>query len=105
MSPMNGLLVRVPSGVAAAPALAGEQAAPSSDQFDFEWLFATSPAETELAAASAGKAWMLARPKQSIDGANPWDLAHAARGMMADGVGLAGDIVPGTQGPHRAAQA
>ncbi|MCS7466838.1 S8 family serine peptidase [Stieleria sp. ICT_E10.1] len=91
---MNGLLLRVPNSAADAPALAGEHGAPSSDQFDFEWLFSTSAAGTELAAASAGKAWMLARPKQSIDGANPWDLAHTAREMMADGIGLAGDTVP-----------
>ncbi|WP_372898037.1 S8 family serine peptidase [Stieleria sp.] len=94
MPPINGLLLRVPRGTNDSPALAGQQDAPSSDKFDFEWLFSTSATETGLAATSAGKDWLLARPKESVDGANPWDLVHDAREMMSRGVGLAGDVVP-----------
>ncbi|WP_182864694.1 S8 family serine peptidase [Rhodopirellula sp. JC639] len=92
--PIKGLLLRVPRAANEAPAVAGQSIAASSDKFDLEWLFSTSPAETGLAATSAGQAWMLARPQESVDGANPWDLVHDAREMMSRGVGLTGDVVP-----------
>nr|WP_161501239.1 S8 family serine peptidase [Rhodopirellula sp. SM50] len=92
-SPINGFLVRLPAAASAALAASADALKPAGNRFEFEPLFSTSLSKLGVAAAD-GKDWILARPKESFGGGNPWDMVHEAREMMAGGVGLAGDTVP-----------
>ncbi|WP_372896737.1 S8/S53 family peptidase, partial [Stieleria sp.] len=92
-SPINGFLIRLPAAASGALAASGDALKAAGNQFEFEPLFSTSSSTLGLAAAD-GKDWILARPKKSFGGGNPWDMVHEAREMMAGGLGLASDATP-----------
>ncbi|QEG00341.1 Subtilisin DY [Stieleria maiorica] len=94
MSTINGLLVRLPAAASEALAASGDRFTLASGKFEFEPLYSVATTTLGLSGAKGGMEWMLARPKESVDGANPWDVVHDAREMMSRGVGLAGDVVP-----------
>ena len=84
--PFRALLVRLPSE--RSPALGAQPLSLGGVQFDLEPLFPVSADSGLGMAGGASHVWHLAHPKGAIDGAHPWELAHAALGS---GFGLAGD--------------
>jgi hypothetical protein len=93
MNPLNcsALLLRTPgdrgpglTGMATAFAAAGVP-------FEIEPLFSTAVPDAPALAAAPGRGaqWHVARPTQSLEGANAWELAHAAlqRGLALDAGG------------------
>ncbi|QDV41023.1 Subtilisin DY [Stieleria neptunia] len=94
-SPINGFLMRLPAAASGALAASGDALKPAGNKFEFEPLFSTPASNLGLAAdGGGGKDWILARPKESLDGGNPWDLVHETREMMAGGLGLASGATP-----------
>jgi len=85
MSTFSGLLVRLPSmPFAAAAGLAGAV-------FELKPLFFAGRRSPGLGLSAANdRHWYLAQPKESVVGANPWDLAHEAVSQLAGGATLAG---------------
>jgi hypothetical protein len=89
----SGLLIRVPAGAGASlKATASRSFGATGVAFETEFLFATSPpAQPGVGLglrSELGWEWHLMRSKESVDGANPWELAHAA---MATQLGVTAD--------------
>jgi hypothetical protein len=89
---LNALLVRLPAGAGASLAASGGALGLAGANFDLEPLFATRAPGLGLAAGAQG--WYIARPKTSLTGANPWDVAHEALARLTLGTALAAGAAP-----------
>lgn len=85
----TALLVRIPAdGASVLRAAHGAALTGAVPGFDLIPLFKTGPTTTGHAALAASRPaeWFLAQGKESMKGANPWDVAHA---RLKKGLGLA----------------
>ena len=77
---LSGLLIKLPQGAGAA--LAGPALSAAGAGFTIEPLFTTTPPSNIGGALAAlpgpSWQWFVARPSASVEGANPWELAHEA---------------------------
>ena len=90
---LSGLLLRLPAGAAAAfSGVAEKSLSAAGVAFEIKPLFKTSGVgrtANQIGVTSGGDwEWHIARPKVSVDGASPWELAHAA---VANRLGLSAE--------------
>ena len=90
---LSGLLLRLPAGAAVAFSGVAEKSLRAAGvAFEIKPLFKTSGVgrtASQIGVTSGGDwEWHIARPKVSVDGASPWELAHAA---VANRLGLSAE--------------
>jgi hypothetical protein len=84
---LNALLLRIPAGAGPSLAASGNALSHAGASFDLELLFTIGVPGLALAAGT--QEWYIARPKTSLAGANPWDVAHQAYERFTSGLGVA----------------
>jgi len=94
MPTLNALLLRMPATAGPPASAAGMSLRLTGGTFDFEPLFATQDTPGGLGAAAGGKQWYVARPRGSLDGANPWEVAHEEQARFSSAVGVATGAAP-----------
>jgi hypothetical protein len=89
---LNALLLRLPAGSGPAIAAPGKALSLAGARFDLEQLFAVGAPGLGLVAGA--REWYVARPKASVAGPNPWDVAHEAHARLTSGRGLTAGAAP-----------
>ena len=81
---LKGLLFRLPSSsLLEAAGLAGPA-------FELKSLFSVSSDQHALGAVDSARQWYAAMPRESTDGANPWDVAHDVVARLRTDASLSG---------------